>query len=123
MDEAPEEVIDWCTGLRVCKWTFNWVSNGAGAAQITTTQTIVGLIRTIITNPGVPAPADNYDVYVRDFLNGADLTQNQCINRDSVNSEAVTLTTPAMIADRMTVQVANAGGGRAGRIVIFVSGT
>jgi len=112
---------DKYTGLRGYKVVFTWTSDGSGDATATTTETITGLIRTVITNPGATAPTDNYDVYIRDS-NAANLSAAQCEDRDTANSEAVTLTTPAMISDTMTCVVANAGDTKSGVVTVLVSG-
>ncbi len=51
---------------------------------------MVGLLVKVVTNPGSPAPTDNYDIYLYDgTVTDVDVLGGALANRDTSNSEAV----------------------------------
>ena len=70
--------------------TFTCVAAADGSFVATNSDMVVtGYITRVVTNPGSPAPTDNWDVLLADG-DGVDLTgANLLQNRDSANSEEV----------------------------------
>ena len=75
---------------RVEKYTFTWVADDTDGSidPVETEKIVVGWVFQGETNPGSPAPTDDYDVTIKNEANvdvfGAELT-----NRDTADSEQV----------------------------------
>jgi hypothetical protein len=73
---------------------FAFIANAAGAATVPVTNSSsvypgdkAGYIIKVVTDPGSPAPTDNYDITLTDSTTGADLLGGEGSNRDTANSE------------------------------------
>lgn len=125
----------------ISKIICDWVSDSStGAASGTTNFKAVGELRKVITDPaaGGSAPTDNYDISVADEA-GLDVLANienasALDSRDTANTEqtdlylkntdasALGISAFPVVADKLTVAVANAGNTKAGQIVLFLKG-
>lgn len=114
----------------------DWVSDSSTGSVAGTTEKISGSLIKIVTDPGSPAPTDNWDVVLTDE-EGVDLS----IHMDDVAIAALlarhTTTTLEtylpledtagtgriaafpVICDKLTVTVNNAGNSKAGQIIIY----
>jgi len=75
--------------------TFSWIANAASAATVPATSSDGewpkykgGCVALVVTNPGSPAPTDNYDITITD-PSGVDIMGGELANRDTANSEQV----------------------------------
>lgn len=122
---VKSEVTDFGSGITQTKGqvvVFTWTSDAAGNASGTTDETITGLIRTVITDPNNnKPPTDNYKIEVLEE-NGADLLAGQGANRDSTQSESLSLTAPAFVRSQLTLLVSGAGDSKKGTVIVTVSG-
>jgi hypothetical protein len=75
---------------------FTWVGDSS-AGTVPTTETSAAITKElqsgwyaylIVTNPGSPAPNDNYDIYLYD-TDGVDIAGGMITNRDTSNTEQV----------------------------------
>jgi hypothetical protein len=73
---------------------FAFIANAAGTATVpaTSSSTVypgdkAGYIIKVVTDPGSPAPTDDYDVSLIDATTGADLLGGEGADRDTANSE------------------------------------
>lgn len=104
--------------------TVPWTSDAAGA--YTEEITIDGQLVRLVTDPGTPAPTDNYDVTLPDD-HGLDLLGGGGANRDTANTEGVNLAAaasgtdnPIFYSGKATVTIANAGDSKAGTVYLYV---
>lgn len=75
---------------------FTWIGDvSAGTVPTTETNTAITdelkkgwYAYLIVTNPGSPAPTDNYDVYLYD-TDGVDVAGGMLVNRDTSNAEQI----------------------------------
>lgn len=76
--------------------TFTWTGAASGGT-VTTAETDTAIteelqrgwyVYLIVTNPGSPAPTDNYDIYLYDS-DGVDIAGGMINNRDTSNTEQV----------------------------------
>lgn len=121
MTAAVTEISDKFNRFRGHKVEFTWVCDDSGDATGTTTETLYGFIRAAITNPGPAAPTADYDVYLRES-NAGELAGTDLENRHTTTTEATMLTTPMLIADKLTCVVANAGDTKSGVVTVLISG-
>jgi len=69
---------------------ISWVADNAlSDVPYTKIDNVNGFIYDVITDPGTPAPTDNYDVYIRDYTTDVSLLGTTLENRDTANSEIV----------------------------------
>ena len=105
-----------------------WTSDASG--DVTQSIIVDGVILRCETDPGSPAPTDNYDLTLPDEF-GTDLLAGQGANRDTANSETfcpgiaftdgtTTSVIPVAHVGAATLTIANAGNAKAGTIVLFV---
>lgn len=68
--------------------TYSWTGDASnGSVPATESQwPIDGYIIMVVTNPGSPAPTDNYDITLTD-TDGVDTMGGELTDRDTVNSE------------------------------------
>jgi len=117
---------------RMTKVVADWVSDDTTGAVSGTTRKIVGRIVKGVTNPGSPAPTDNYDIVITDDA-GANIlanTDDDLVDRDTITKETVefflkNVATTAIashpaICSTVTVAVTNAGNSKAGQLVLYV---
>ena len=110
---------------------IDWVSASDGSA--TGTVGLDGQILKFVTNPGSPAPTDNYDITLVDE-DGIDVAEGLLANRDTSNSEEVypfkEVTLAGTGTDRaalplyhggpVTFTLANAGDTKAGQLKVYL---
>ena len=104
-------------GMR--RTVFSWSGNEAG----TTTEKICGYLIKAVTDPGSPAPTDNYDIAITDDLGFNVLTNcdDNLADRDTSNIEEVhffqkdsalaNTSRPPAVCSTLTVTITNAGSG------------
>lgn len=75
---------------------FAFIANAASAATVPSTSsssvyptTRAGYIIKVTTDPGSPAPTDDYDITLTDDTTGADLLGGEGTDRDTATSEEV----------------------------------
>lgn len=112
--------------------TMAWTSDASGAASAATSTTISDQIAgkyivTVATIPGTGTtePTLNYDIAIND-ANSVDVMGSVLLNRSSGATEQVTpyigaLYGPRPIAGAITLSVTNAGSGKTGSVVIYLS--
>jgi hypothetical protein len=99
-----------------------WVSDdGTGAVSGTTTEGYSGRFLGLITDPGAPAPSDNYTVTVTDG-DGVDLLLGAATgNRDTANTEFIKEADMAGVAmSKLTFAVSGAGNSKQGTIYLLI---
>lgn len=115
----------------------DWTSDASDGTASGTTKKITGELIKIVTDPGSPAPTDNYDVVLTDEK-GVDLSVHMddvaiaaLIARDTANNEETYLPLEdtagtgrvgafPVVCDKLTIAVANAGNSKAGQIILYV---
>jgi hypothetical protein len=99
-----------------------WVSDdAAGTASGTTVEGYSGRFIGLITDPGAPAPSDNYTVVITDG-DGVDLLLGAATgNRDTAVTEFIAEGNLAGVAmSKLTFAVSGAGNSKAGTIYLLV---
>jgi len=99
-----------------------WVSDDAtGAVSGTTVEGYSGRFLGLITDPGAPAPSDNYTVTVTDS-DGVDLLLGAATaNRDTANTEFIKEADMGGVAmSKLTFAVSAAGNSKAGTIYLLI---
>lgn len=109
------------------KIIFSWTSgNGAesGTASDATSYAYTGQILRALTVPGAAglAPDDNYDITLTDEA-GVDVAIGLLANRDNANTEWVTSGMGAVVGDKLTINVTNAGDDNTGTLTVYVGMT
>lgn len=105
----------------VHKITFDWLSTGAGAADGTTTYAYTGNILKVVTVPdgGGTAPDDNYDLTLTDE-DSIDVANGQLANRSQTLTQWVASSLGAVVGDKLTLNVTNAGAANGGICIVYV---
>ena len=118
----------------VCKVIADWTSDGSGNASGTTRKVVGELIKGV-TDPGSPAPTDNYDIVVTDEegVNVLAACDDDLIDRDTTTTEEVYFLLkdhagsplaqslrPA-VCDKLTITVSNAGNATKGQLILYVN--
>ncbi len=105
----------------VHKITFDWLSTGAGAADGTTTYPYTGNILKVVTVPdgGGTAPDDNYDLTLTDE-DSIDTANGQLANRSQTATQWVVSSLGAVVGDKLTLNVTNAGNAKGGTCIVYV---
>lgn len=105
------------------KIKFSWTSgDGAedGTASGQTTHAYSGKILGLATDPGSPAPTDNYDITVTDE-DGMDVLMGGGADRDTANTEYVLSASLGAVAnDKLTINVAAAGTNKKGIAYLYI---
>jgi hypothetical protein len=99
-----------------------WVSDdGTGAVSGITAEGYSGRFLGLITDPGAPAPADNYTVTISDG-DGVDLLLGSATgNRDTANTEFIKEADMAGVAmSKLTIAVSGAGNSKQGTIYLLI---
>ena len=99
-----------------------WASDdAAGTASGTTTQYYSGRFLGLITDPGVPAPDDNYSLTITDD-DGVDLLLGSAAaNRDETNTEFILEASMAGVAmSKLTFNISGAGNSKQGTIYLLI---
>ena len=116
--------------------TVNWTADAADGsvpdtdliAAIESSFQLYGWIEKIVTNPGTPAPTDDYDITLED-PEGVDVLGGAGNNRDSSNSEqAIPLVdgvpTPSWLGEPSTLTFklsGNSVNSAQGKLIIYIS--
>lgn len=111
----------------VSKITFAWTAGtggDAGTASGQTTYPYSGVLLRVVTFPGTGGtqPTDNYDLTLTDE-DGVDVAAGLLANRDDTNAEWVTSGLGAVVGDKLTINVTNAGSGKAGTCEVYIGVT
>ena len=108
------------------KITVSWVGDSAdGSVPNKSLGTVNGYVSVLTTNPGTPAPTDNYDITLLDS-NGVDIAGGALADRDTAVSEAVlpvlsNTRVPRLVIDELTFTLSgNSAAGAQGTLVIYV---
>jgi len=106
------------------KIKFSWISgDGAedGTASGQTTHPYSGKILGLATDPGSPAPSDNYTVTVTDE-DSMDVLMGAAVgNRDTANTEYILSTSLGAVAnDKLTVNISGAGTNKKGIAYLYI---
>lgn len=103
------------------KIKFDWLSDGAGASDSTTTAKLNGVILLVTTVPdgGATAPDDNYDV-VLTSPDGVDLLAGQGLNRSQTLTQFVNSGMGALADETLTLGVTNAGAANGGLVYVYI---
>lgn len=79
-------VKDGGGGSHVQVLTFAWIANSSGAVTSDVSDDeFSGYVFKVVTNPGSPAPTDDYDITLTH--NGVDIMGGELADRDTANSE------------------------------------
>lgn len=107
------------TNVKLIK--FAWTSDdAAGTATGTTTEYYTGKILGLATDPGSPAPTDDYDITVTDG-NSLDVLIGSGADRDTANIEYVKeADLCAVVASQLTINVSAAGNAKQGVAYLFI---
>jgi len=65
-----------------------WTATSGGAVSGNASEAIRGEIVKIVTDPGTPAPTDNYDIVINDE-HGLDVAEGQLANRHTTTTQVV----------------------------------
>jgi hypothetical protein len=106
----------------VKKVKFVWVSDAAGAADGSTSNTYNGSCMRLVTVPGAAglAPTDNYDVRILDD-DSTDVLMAAGVDRDTANTEQVLGTSLGVVAnDKLTLAVTGAGDSNGGTVYLYI---
>jgi hypothetical protein len=119
-------------GPSVRTYTLDWLSHTDGTVDLDTDGAIVGEILrvTFVPNGGGTAPSNAYDVLLKD-AHGIDVLGGQGANLSSsaasslcpgvpLKDGATTSVVPVAVAGVLNLEVANAGSGKGGLVVIYV---
>lgn len=113
------------TGLST--YSFNWTSGSDGRMVLTIGISLYGEIARVTTDPGSPAPTDNYDITMNDE-NGFDTLCGKGANRDTINTESVipllgdgtTVDHTVYVNSRLLPDISNAGSAKVGKLIIYL---
>lgn len=111
----------------------DWVSDSATGAVSGTSRKIVGELIKGVTDPGTPAPTDNYDINITDE-DGVDVLaacKKGLADRDTANSEQqyflllnddtapLSMAKHPVVCDQLTIAITNAGNSKAGQLILY----
>jgi len=107
--------------------TISWSDDtGNGVSQSLSKNYYNGWVIAVDTDPGTTAPTDNYDIEFT-TTTGGDIFENILYNRDTANSERITLSNPVyMPGGTITLSIpdasqdANSGVTTANKIVLYI---
>ena len=124
------QYITWLDeNARTLRLTVNWTSSAGGAVSeaISTANMEIILGKNLahfITDPGSPAPTDNYNLTLLDRY-GVDVLGGEGVDRDTINSEqGVPALNASVYGDRivdfeLTFTIAAAGDTKQGKAVFY----
>lgn len=103
------------------KITFDWLSDGAGAADATTTAKLDGVLLLVAFVPdgGATAPDDNYDVVLNN-ADGIDMLAGQGANRSQNLTQFISSGMGAFAGESITLGVTNSGAANGGKVYVFL---
>lgn len=118
-------------GSDIVKHTFDWLSDGAGAATLPSGLPVTGQIQRVVFVPSASAvPTTLYDVTMTDE-NGIDVLAGQGANLSETTASSVCPGTalkdgttvgvvPTVVDGILTLNVTNAGAAKAGKVILYV---
>jgi hypothetical protein len=89
--------------IEIVKIVWTTAANGSFTSV---TFGVSGCLFYAITDPGTPAPTDNYDITVTNS-EGIDIATSQLLDRDTANSEDVKFTTVKCVNGDLTYAISN----------------
>lgn len=104
------------------KWTLSWTAHTDGSFTSTaSTWNVDGYILLVVTDPGSPAPTDNYGITLTDS-DGIDVMGGALANRDtSTTEEAIPSNGARFVSGKITIAISsNAVNGAKGIIYIYI---
>lgn len=105
------------------KIAFSWTSGSGddeGTASGQTTKVYSGKILGLATDPGSPAPTDDYDITVTDE-DGMDVLMGGGADRDTTNTEYVLSASLGAVAnDKLTINISAAGASAKGIAYLYI---
>jgi len=121
---AAVTAITEVTHGSVKKITFEFTSGEgdyAGEASATTTKGYYGEIIQVMTDPGTPAPADDWDLTITD-PDDIDLLKGNGADRDTANTEYIVGSTTNMLpaSGKLTFNVSSAGNQKTGKVYVWI---
>lgn len=120
-------------GHGISRYRIAWVSTTGGHVSVPLPK-IHGHDVAITTNPGSPAPTDNYDITLTDE-DGLDVLNGKAANRDTANTEridpnqhetqdstgaVITPAIPSLLMGTSVLFIANAGSAKVGEFILDV---
>ena len=127
----PWSVVYRANDTDVVKHTFDWVSDGSGAASVASSVPVSGTILRVSFIPSATAvPTTLYDVVLND-ADGFDVLAGQGANLSETTKTnvcpgvplkdgATTSVTPMVVDSILTLVVSNAGASKAGKVIVYV---
>lgn len=121
----------------IVKVIADWTSAADGSAAGTTAVKVIGELVKAVTDPGATAPTANYDITITDE-EGVDVLgacEDALADRHTSTTEqryffvldtaATPLAQPIqpVVADKLTVTIANAGDSKVGQLILYVRGS
>jgi hypothetical protein len=107
-------------GLQKIK--FSWTSDASGDASVVSDTEFTGKIIEVVTIPasGGSQPTDQYDITIGDG-DSIDVLHGNGVNRSNASNEYITeANSGAVVNDKLTLTVSNAGDTKSGSVVVFV---
>ena len=103
------------------KITFDWLSDGAGAADATTTAKFDGVLLLIATVPdgGATAPDVDYDLVLKN-ADGIDILAAQGLNRSQTLTQFINSGMGALAGETLTLGITNAGAANGGLVYVYL---
>jgi hypothetical protein len=99
---------------------FDWLSDGAGAADATTTELYDGKIIAVTTDPQAAAPDPNYNITLTDS-NGVDVCLGAALLRHTTNTEYLAEGVLGAVAgSTLTLGVTAAGAANEGDMYVWI---
>lgn len=113
-------------GDKVDVMTFDWTADTDGSVTSTASDDAArGYVFLVITDPGSPAPTDNYDITLTDSY-GVDVVGGVLADRDTANSEQVAPSVGSVYGSRfvhgeLTLNISNNSvNGAQGKVIIYI---
>lgn len=115
----------------VVRLTIDWTSHTDGTVTQALGKSYSGILERVVFNPGSPAPTTLYDVTLTDDQ-GFDVLGGQGADLSATATTSVkpgipfkdgttTSVAPIVIDDTLTLNITNAGSGKVGAIVLYIS--
>lgn len=117
----------WGPAKRVEKVTITWVADDTDGSVPNVSVPLNGWLIKAVTNPGSPAPTDNYDIVIGDPNDSAlDVVAGALADRDTATSEQVypvvgSSATPPFLCGTHTVGISgNSVNSATGEIILYL---
>ena len=105
--------------------TFSWLCTAGGAADLESTDKVVGKLSRVVTDPGAAAPTADYDVTLTDE-DGMDVMGGELADRHTTATEqawasdGTNLHQYVYVDSKLTLNVAAAGNAKNGTVILHV---